>query len=135
LDIYKCPFLILKKKFVKMIYFVCCFEESYTWSFFILIHVLFVLIQVLNSYTGPIFLAHFQKNPDFSRIFPNFSDFFRFFPIFSYAVRHFFRIFWRPGMLRRGQVLHVKKIMYFLEFFISRFFFKNGIWTFINVHF
>jgi hypothetical protein len=55
-----------------MIYFVV-FEESYPWSYFILIQVLFVLIQVLFSYPGPIFSADFPENPRFFQIFPDFS--------------------------------------------------------------
>ena len=89
MDIYKCPFLILKKKFVKMIFFVN-FEEL---SYFNLIHILFVIIHVLFCpifvHFCPIFLANFPEISGFSRIFPSFSKFFRIFPSFSYAVRQF----------------------------------------------
>jgi hypothetical protein len=61
-----------------MIFFVV-FEESYTWPYFILIQVLFVLIQVLISYTGPIFLEYFPEISVFSRIFPIFPGFFQVF--------------------------------------------------------
>jgi hypothetical protein len=92
-----------KKKVYKNDIF-CCFEESYTWSFFILIHVLFVLIQVLISYTGPIFLEYFPEIYGFSRIFPIFSDFFQVFSSFSYAVMRFFRLFLTQGVLRNGKI-------------------------------
>ena len=52
------------------------FEESYTWSFFILIQVLFVLIHVLISYPGPIFLEYFPEIYSFFQVFPTFSKFF-----------------------------------------------------------
>jgi hypothetical protein len=64
-----------KKKVYKNDIF-CYLEESYTWSFFILIQALFVLIQVLISYPGPIFLEYFPEISGFSRIFPSFSKFF-----------------------------------------------------------
>jgi len=78
-----------------MIYFVV-FEESYTWSFFILIRVLFVLIQVLFSYPGPIYSAHFLKNSDFFQVFPIFPGFLQ---VFLMQSGVFFRMFLTQGML------------------------------------
>ena len=100
---------VFKKKVCKN-YIFCCFEESYTWSYFILIHVIFVLINVLFSYTGPIFLAHFQKNPGFFQIFPD----------FSYVVMYFFRSITETICDAKLHNYPVKKIMYFLGFFIFK---------------
>jgi hypothetical protein len=80
LDIYKCPFLILKKKFIKVIYFVSFLKNGQNVPILFLSMFLFVLIRVLFlSFFVLFFLifsVHFLDFPRFSRIFPDFSKFF-----------------------------------------------------------
>jgi hypothetical protein len=81
-------------------------------------------------------LENFPEISGFSRIFPSFSKFFRIFPSFSYAVRRFITFLTETMCVNVLCTYLVKKNNgIFRIFFISGFFFKNGIWTFINVHF
>ena len=69
MDIYKCPFLILKKKFVKMIYFVSFLKNGKNVPISILSIFLFVLIDVL-FFTRFVLFCPILSYP-FSRILKN----------------------------------------------------------------
>ena len=101
-----------KKKVCKNDIF-CYLEESYTWSFFILIQALFVLIQVLISYPGPIYSAHFLKNSDFFQVFPSFSKFFL-------CSQAFFSNIDETVHAAALQKYLIKKLMDFIGFFFVK---------------
>ena len=73
-----CPLFVLFCPILSYPHFMC-FEESYPWSYFILIQALFLLIHVLFSYPSPIFSEYFLENSEFFWLFRTFSDFFWFF--------------------------------------------------------
>ncbi len=91
MDIYKCPFLILKKKFIKVIYFVSFLKNGQNVPILFLSMFLFVLIRVLFLSFFVLFFSYFFGTfSRFSQIFPDFPGFSRIFPSFSYAVMCFF---------------------------------------------
>ena len=90
LDIFECPFLILKKKFQKrfktILSLINYYEKSYPGPFLFLSRSYFVLSRSYLSYPGPIFSACFPIFSGFFWFFLVFSGFFQKIAFFSYAV-------------------------------------------------
>ena len=73
----------------------------------------------------PIFLEHFPDFSGFFQVFPSFSKFFQVFPSFSYAVMYFFYNITATTYDMKFHNCFIKKILYFLRFFIFKILFKK----------